>query len=250
MSMSALPSRSILGVSVIALPWQEAIDLLRQCIATHDFTLITWLNAHNANVAQTDAGFRAALDSFLVLPDGIGVDIAAKILHGSPFPANLNGTDFTPALLQAEINPLRIGLIGARPDVVEKAAGKFRQIAPQHEIRVISDGFFNAADEPRILKSLNDFSPHILLVAMGVPRQEIFMAQKLTAQHCTVALGVGALFDFMAGAVPRAPLLIQKMRFEWLYRLAQEPGRLWRRYVVGNPLFLLRVVRAKLRGRN
>jgi exopolysaccharide biosynthesis WecB/TagA/CpsF family protein len=250
MSMIAPPVRSILGVPVIALPWQEAINLMRQRIVAHDFTLVTWLNAHNANIAQTGAGFREALNSFLVLPDGIGVDIASKILHGSSFPANLNGTDFTPALLQAETNPLRIGLIGARPDVVEKAAGKFRKITPQHEIRVISDGFFNAADEPGILQSLREFAPHILLVAMGVPRQEIFMAQKLTAEHCTLAFGVGALFDFMAGAVPRAPLLIQKMRFEWLYRLAQEPGRLWRRYVVGNPLFLLRVMRAKLRGGN
>lgn len=250
MSMSTLPSHSILGVPVAALSWHNAIDLMRQRIAAQDFTLVTWLNAHNANIAQTDAGFRAALDSFLVLPDGIGVDIAAKILHGSSFPANLNGTDFTPALLQAETNPVRIGLIGARPDVVEKAAGKFRKIAPQHEVRVISDGFFNAADEPRILQSLKDFSPHILLVAMGVPRQEMFMAQKLTAEHCTLAFGVGALFDFMADVVPRAPGLVQKLRFEWLYRLAQEPGRLWRRYVVGNPLFLLRVVRARLRGRN
>ncbi|MHC1550039.1 WecB/TagA/CpsF family glycosyltransferase [Phyllobacterium sp. K27] len=250
MSRIAPPSRSILGVPVTALSWHNAIDLMRQRIATHDFTLVTWLNAHNANIAQTDAGFREALNSFLILPDGIGVDIASKILHGSSFPANLNGTDFTPALLQAETKPLRVGLIGARPNVVEKAAGKFRKIAPQHEVRVISDGFFTAADEPRILQSLKDFSPHILLVAMGVPRQEMFMAQKLTAEHCTLAFGVGALFDFMADVVPRAPLLVQKLRFEWLYRLAQEPGRLWRRYVVGNPLFLLRVMRARLRGRN
>ncbi len=250
MSMAPPPSRSILGISVAALPWQEAIELLRQRIAAQDFTLITWLNAHNANVAQTDAGFREALRSFLVLPDGIGVDIASKVLHGSSFPANLNGTDFTPAILQAETNPLRIALIGAKLDIVEKAAARFGQIASQHEFRVISDGFFTEADEPRILQSLKEFSPHILLVAMGVPRQEMFMAQKLTADHCTLALGVGALFDFMAGAVPRAPELVQKLRFEWLYRLAQEPGRLWRRYVVGNPLFLLRVARAKLRARH
>ncbi|CAN7606478.1 WecB/TagA/CpsF family glycosyltransferase [Phyllobacterium sp. LjRoot231] len=243
-----IPRRAILGVPVVALPWTEAIETMRERIAGRRFALVTWLNAHNANLAQENGDFHRALNQFLVLPDGVGVDIASKILHGAPFPANLNGTDFTPALLTAETSPLRVGLIGARPEVVEKAAASFRQLAPQHEIRVISDGFFKASDEPRILEILKNYHPHILLVAMGVPRQEMFMAKHLTGEHCALAFGVGALFDFTAGAVPRAPLIVQKLRFEWLYRLAQEPGRMWYRYIVGNPLFLLRVMRAKLRG--
>ncbi len=243
-----IPRRAILGVQVVALPWVEAIEAMRERIALQRFALVTWLNAHNANLAQENGDFRQALNQFLVLPDGVGVDIASKLLHGAPFPANLNGTDFTPALLQAETSPLRVGLIGARPEVVERAMASFRQLASQHEFRVISDGFFKASDEPRILEILKNYHPHILLVAMGVPRQEMFMAEHLTAEHCTLAFGVGALFDFTAGAVPRAPLIVQKLRFEWLYRLAQEPGRMWYRYIVGNPLFLLRVMRAKLRG--
>ncbi len=243
-----LPRRIILGVPVVALPWSVAIETMRAMIAEQRFALVTWLNAHNANLAQDDDEFRCALERFLVLPDGIGVDIASKLLHGAPFPANLNGTDFIPALLTAETRPLRIGLVGAHADVVEKATASFRHLAPQHEFRIISDGFFKAADEPRILEILKNYQPQILLVAMGVPRQEMFMARHLAAEHCTLAFGVGALFDFRAGVVPRAPLLVQKLRFEWLYRLAQEPARLWHRYIVGNPVFLLRVVRAKLRG--
>jgi exopolysaccharide biosynthesis WecB/TagA/CpsF family protein len=243
-----LPRRAILGVPVVALPWSEAIQTMRAMILDQHFALITWLNAHNANLAQDDDQFRQALDRFLVLPDGVGVDIASKLLHGAPFPANLNGTDFVPALLKAEKNPLRVGLLGARAEVVEKATASFRALAPQHEFHVISDGFFKVADEARILEILKNFHPHILLVAMGVPRQEMFMANHLTAEHCTLAFGVGALFDFKAGVVPRAPHLVQKLRLEWLYRLAQEPARLWRRYIVGNPLFLLRVLREKRRG--
>lgn len=240
--------RNILGVPVVALPWSVAIETMRAMIAAQRFALVTWLNAHNANLAQDDVEFHQVLERFLVLPDGIGVDIASRLLHGAPFPANLNGTDFIPALLTAESRPLRVGLIGARAEIVEKASSSFRHLAPQHEFRVISDGFFKAADQPRILEMLKNYQPHILLVAMGVPRQERFMARHLTAEHCTLAFGVGALFDFRAGVVPRAPLLVQKLRFEWLYRLAQEPARLWRRYIVGNPVFLLRVLRAKLRG--
>ncbi|MBZ9656886.1 WecB/TagA/CpsF family glycosyltransferase [Phyllobacterium lublinensis] len=245
---AALPRRNILGVPVVALPWNLAIETMRAMIAEQRFALVTWLNAHNANLAQDNVEFHQALERFLVLPDGIGVDIASKLLHGSAFPANLNGTDFIPALLTAETRGLRVGLVGARTEVVEKAAASFRSLAPQHEFRVVSDGFFSAADEPGVLEVLRAYRPHILLVAMGVPRQELFMASHLTGDHCTLAFGVGALFDFRAGVVPRAPLLVQKFRFEWLYRLVQEPERLWRRYIVGNPAFLLRVVRARLRG--
>ena len=81
---------------------------------------------------------------------------------------------------------------------------------------------------------------------MGVPRQELWIARHIDARHCTLPIAVGALLDFLSGTVPRAPLWMRQLRLEWLFRLWVEPGRLWRRYVVGNPLFLLRVIRQKL----
>ena len=86
----------------------------------------------------------------------------------------------------------------------------------------------------------------MLLVAMGVPRQELWIARHIDERHCTLPIAVGALLDFLSGAVPRAPLWMRRLRLEWLFRLVVEPGRLWRRYVVGNPLFLVRVVRQRL----
>lgn len=83
---------------------------------------------------------------------------------------------------------------------------------------------------------------------MGVPRQELWIARNLTEKHCTLPIAVGALLDFLSGAVPRAPGWMRRMRLEWLFRLIVEPGRLWRRYIVGNPLFLARVLRQKLVG--
>ncbi|MBA3448905.1 MAG: WecB/TagA/CpsF family glycosyltransferase [Pseudaminobacter sp.] len=238
-------SKSILGIPVANLAWDEAIDLLKRMLAERRFTKIGFLNAHNANTACADASFADALGDFLILPDGVGVDVAARILYGSAFPANLNGTDFVPALLRASTEPLTVGLIGTTRKNADAAAGQLGLLAPQHRFAVIHDGFFSVADETRILEDIKALRPDILLVAMGVPRQELWIARNITPGHCTLPIAVGALLDFLSGSVPRAPGWIRRLRLEWVFRLVIEPGRLWRRYVVGNPLFLARVLRQK-----
>jgi exopolysaccharide biosynthesis WecB/TagA/CpsF family protein len=240
-------SRNILGIAVATLGWDAALDLLGRLLAEKRFTKVSFLNAHNANIACTDAEFALALDDFLVLPDGIGVDMASKLLYGEPFPANLNGTDFIPALLVAEKRPLTIGLLGAKRVNAERAAAKLTELAPQHHFEVIHDGYFSAVEEPHILKRIAALKPDIVLVAMGVPRQELWIARNLNSDFCTLPVAVGALLDFMSGSVPRAPLVVRKLRMEWVFRLVIEPGRLWRRYILGNPVFLWRVFRQKLR---
>lgn len=238
--------KPILGVPVAAIRWDEAAALLNRLIDERRFTKISFLNAHNANLAAADSEFADALLDFLILPDGIGVDIAARILHGAPFPANLNGTDFVPGFLRETKRSLTVGMIGAKADNVERAVRNLSLHAPRHRFVLIDDGFFTEEEEPEILERIRELRPDILLVAMGVPRQELWIARHLTPAHCTLPIAVGALFDFMSGAVPRAPLLVRQLRLEWVFRLVQEPVRLWRRYIVGNPLFLARVLREKL----
>lgn len=239
---SAAQSRNILGVAVTGFNWDEALDFFDRTLKEGQFQRVAWLNAHCANVAHADATYKQALQSFLVLPDGVGVDIASKIAYGQKFPANLNGTDFVPRLLGHIKRPLRIGLIGGRPGIPEQAAEAFRARAPQHDYQVFADGFFASKETPAILDRLAEYRPDIVLVAMGVPLQELFIRTHITATHCTMACAVGALFDFQAGATERAPQWIRDMRLEWAYRLMREPGRLAGRYLVGNPLFLWRVV--------
>lgn len=238
--------KMILGISVLAIGWDDAIALLARLIAERRFTKVSFLNAHNANIAYSDPAFAEALDDFLVLPDGIGVDVAAKLLYGAPFPANLNGTDFVPAFLQASTRPLTVGLLGATRVNAEAASVKLAALAVQHNFVVVHDGYFSATEEQEIVDRLAKLRPDVLLVAMGVPRQELWIARHIDARHCTLPIAVGALLDFLSGTVPRAPLWMRQLRLEWLFRLWVEPGRLWRRYVVGNPLFLLRVIRQKL----
>jgi exopolysaccharide biosynthesis WecB/TagA/CpsF family protein len=240
--------RRVLGIQVAGAGWREAIDMMAGRLRDRKFTRVTFLNAHNANIAATDPAFAHALEDFLVLPDGVGIDIASKLLYGSSFPANLNGTDFIPALLKTAASPLTVALLGASPGIAEAAAARLAAMAPRHRIVVIGDGYFPAEEEMAILGRIANLRPDILLVAMGVPRQELWIARHIDARHCTLPIAVGALFDFLSGSVPRAPLWLRRVRLEWLFRLIVEPRRLWRRYLIGNPVFLWRVLRQKFFG--
>lgn len=245
----SIPARlAIGGVCITGYRQQEAIEHLHAAMREGRHVKLAFCNAHMVNLATQDGALRETLAGFLVLPDGIGVDMGARILHGKPFPANLNGTDFIPQLIASAPHPLRIGLVGARPGVAEKAAAALTERGGRHAILAFSDGFFDSTGEDRLLAELAAKPVDLLLVAFGNPKQEMWIAQRVGPEHAHVAAGVGALFDFLAGEVPRAPEFLRRIRLEWLYRLAQEPGRLWRRYVLGNPAFLMRVLREKWTG--
>ncbi len=238
----------IMGIPVHDLDWSQALLMLEEKLVSSDtFTHIAFLNANNANVMARDPDYRDVLGRSLVLPDGIGVDIAAHFLNGGRFTANLNGTDFVPAALSFITRPLRVGLLGATSEVLQAAAMNFRKHTPWHEFFEISDGYFDRADPALILKRIETARIDLLLVAMGTPLQEKWVDKHLSANHARVVISVGALLDFVSGRVARAPGWVRQMRSEWLYRLWLEPSRLWRRYVLGIPVFLAHVLHHRLR---
>jgi N-acetylglucosaminyldiphosphoundecaprenol N-acetyl-beta-D-mannosaminyltransferase len=112
---------------------------------------------------------------------------------------------------------------------------------PQLKIAGARDGYFSPEEEEGVVDAINGSGARILLVAFGAPRQELWLARWRDRLLAPVSMGVGGLFDFYSGRIPRAPLWMREMGLEWVYRLMQEPGRMWRRYVIGNPLFLYRV---------
>lgn len=236
--------RMIFDLPVCDLDWEHALGFINElaCLPAGQ-TVISFVNAHNMLMMLRDADFRGVLAQNLVLPDGVGLDIASRAAHGAPFPANLNGTDFVPALLTFMDRPKRIGLVGGHRHVIEKAAANFRAHAPWHEFIVISDGFFGEAGSELVAAEIARRKIDVLIVGMGTPLQEKWVADHIKPHHARLVMTVGALFDFVSGTVPRAPALVRATRFEWAYRLLQEPGRLWRRYVIGVPLFLYQVAR-------
>lgn len=235
--------RDIGGIGIAVMERDVAIAEVVDAVSTGSHMKMAFCNANLVNVAAGNAALQRSLSTFLVLADGIGVDLGSWMLYGKAFPANLNGTDFFPTLFARSGRPMRVALLGGRPGVADRAVANLTKRYPAHRFSVVSHGYFTADEEIVLLGKLKIQRPDLLLVAMGNPLQERFIADKLGPQHCSVAAGVGALFDFFADEVPRAPELVRKARLEWIFRLWLEPRRLWRRYVLGNPAFLMRMAR-------
>lgn len=238
-------SRTIFDVPVAALGFAQASALVLDALGGADVLRINFLNANNANLADGNPALVKALRRSVVLSDGAGLNLASRVLYGAPFPANLNGTDFVPHLLRQLPAGTRIGLVGGRPDVLAEARDGFAAIAPQLVVTAIHDGYFPQEGSAAIAARIAAVRPDILLVAMGTPRQELWADQWLDERHAGVIITVGALFDFVAQRVPRAPKLMRSLGVEWAFRLALEPRRLFKRYVVGNPMFVGRVLRQR-----
>ena len=234
------------GLAIADMSGTQAIARVEVSLEHGRQMKLGFVNAHCVNIARRNATYRDALAGFLLLPDGVGVDIGAKILHGQRFSENLNGTDFIPRLVAALSGHRRIALVGAAPGVAERAAASLAAVAPNHDYVAIADGYFDDKGRRDILDRLVAERADIVLVALGVPAQEIFINRYLAERHGTVFIAVGALFDFLAGNVARAPRPIRKLRLEWIWRLALEPRRLFRRYLVGNPVFLKEIAVEKL----
>jgi len=206
---------------------------------------LCYVNAHSLNLAFRDDRFGAALRSAdLVLNDGIGLDLAAW-MRGRRFPENLNGSDFTLRLLRlAADKGWRVYLYGGQPAVAATVRDRLSQTIEHLQVVGVCDGYTHKSNE-EIVEDIRAARADVVIVALGQPRQELWLDAHLADTGCRLGVGVGAFLDFVSGRVPRAPHWMNRLGVEWLFRLTHEPGRLWRRYIVGNPLFLWRAWRLR-----
>lgn len=168
--------------------------------------------------------------SVCIVNDGIGMDLAALLIHQRRFAENLNGTDFIPYLCSRSPRPLRFFLLGGRPGVAEKAA---RQLVDGLGQQVVGtcDGYGeHAAAGDDLIRRINESRADIVLVAFGNPKQEAWILDHCDAVDAPVMFGVGALLDFLSGSAKRAPEWVRTVHLEWLFRLSREPRRLLKRY--------------------
>ncbi len=214
----------------------QADALIAKCLGSESPQIISFLNAHGLNVCYRNSEFTAAvLQSDIILRDGIGMQLLFRALR-SDAGLNMNGTDLIPEILD-RARGRTVGILGTSEPHLSKAAELLKQAG--HDVIIWADGFKDMAS---YLDVIEQHRPRLVVLAMGMPKQELVaLYLKKNATYNPIIINGGAVVDFIAGKVQRAPRWVRQMNMEWVYRLMNEPRRLFTRYVVGNFVFLLRI---------
>lgn len=242
---------SVLGVGVHAVDYEAALERITSAAHAQESLTVTALAVHGVMTGALDPVHRTRLNTLdLVVPDGQPVRWALALLHGASLPDRVYGPTLTLKLCAlAADQGLSVYIYGNRPDVLDTMTARLRDQFPTLTIAGTHPSAFRqlSADEQReIAATIAAAQPDIVLCGLGCPRQETWVYEHRDLLDAPL-LAVGAAFDFIAGRKTQAPRWMQDNGLEWLYRLMQEPGRLWRRYLLLNPayiaLFLLQWVR-------
>lgn len=236
---------SILGVKIDALSLNQLLSEIQIYVLHKHKVIVSYVNVYAINLAYSTPWFRQFLnDSNLTFCDGVGIKVAAR-LTGQDLRHRFTPPDFLDKICaMAGQYDWRIYFLGARPGVAQLAADKLMARFPGLQIKT-HHGYFDkmpsSPENTAIVKQINEFQPHILVLGFGMPLQEKWILDNINLLDVRIALPAGALFDYAAGQLPRAPRWMTDNGLEWLGRLIVEPRRLWRRYLVGNPLFFWRI---------
>ena len=213
---------------------------------------VMYVNAHVVNQSRVTAGLGDALRrADLVYCDGYGVRLAARVLK-RPVPHRMTGADWIWDLARlCELTGQPLYLLGSEPPLAREAAARLGGRYPRLKVAGAHHGFFDV-DSPHNERVIEEIAAHrarIVLVGMGTPKQELWVDRYADRLEGAVVWTVGALFGYVSGRTPRAPRWVADHGLEWSFRLAIEPQRMWRRYLLGNPVFLRRVLAEALHQR-
>ncbi|PKN80130.1 MAG: N-acetylmannosaminyltransferase [Candidatus Cloacimonetes bacterium HGW-Cloacimonetes-1] len=238
---------NLFGVTLLNISMKDAVELIDLKITNKIKTSAFFVNADCLNKIFVDTEYYQILrESKVIFPDGIGINIALRMTGGA-LKENVNGTDMLPYLCEKCVaKKYRIFLLGAAPGVAEDMKTHLVGKYPELNICGVQDGYFDwESESTTVIDIINNARADLLLVAFGAPLQEKFINRFIESLNAPVLMGVGGLFDFYSGRIPRAPYWMREIGCEWVFRLIMEPKRMWKRYIIGNPLFLYRVSRWK-----
>ena len=236
----------VLGAQVHGVTMDEAVETAAEFIRSGMPHQVITLNAEILYRAHGDPVLLNVVNSaHMVTPDGAGIVWACRRL-GQPVPERVTGIDLMQALAaRAEQEGWRIFLYGAASGVADAAAEELLARHPRLLITGVSHGYLDAQQQEELVASIRKTAPDILFVALGAPRQDLWIHENLEKLDVPVCIGVGGSLDVIAGRVKRAPQLVQNLKLEWLYRLLREPSRY--RRMLALPKFVLAVLKMSVR---
>jgi N-acetylglucosaminyldiphosphoundecaprenol N-acetyl-beta-D-mannosaminyltransferase len=230
----------ILGVNFIDQPFEAALGELGRALDGTERRSVFFANAATLNLAAEDEAYAKALnEADYVFGDGTGVRWAAA-LRGVRMQSNLNGTDLMPALI-ARRPGVRVFLLGGSDEMIAAAASQFPELFPQAVLAGFHHGYFDHDRPEAVIETINAANADLLLVGFGNPLQERWIARHRAAIDVRLAAGVGGLFSYWAGTLTRAPVWYRRLGIEWVHILKEQPHKA-KRYLLGNPLFLYRMM--------
>lgn len=234
----------LLGLNIDKFSFEEAVSYAKDLIMSQKGGQIVTINPEMTEIGKNLPEFAQIVnDADLVIPDGVGIKIGLKILgENSP---RIAGIEFSHKLIEECSNSGKsVGLLGAKPYIVTKAAQNLKNEFPNLNISYIQDGYFT--DENAVITELQKSKPDLLLVALGCPKQEFFISNARKTIPEALMIGVGGSFDVWSGEIERAPIFFQKIGLEWFYRTIKEPKR-FKRIFPTLPLFVFRVILSKFK---
>ena len=240
------PRITISGTIIDVLTAAETVELVEQYVLTKTPLHLMGVNADKINTVNADPEMRKIVNSCgIINADGASVVMASRFL-GKPLPERVAGIDLMMSLVElCARKHYRVYLLGARQEVVEKTADTLRENYPGLELAGIHNGYFTKEQWPDISRELREASPDFVFVGITSPLKEYLIEYLQNDGNNNVFMGVGGSFDVISGLIPRAPLWMQKCSLEWLFRVMQEPKRLFKRYFVGNSQFVWTILKEK-----
>jgi N-acetylglucosaminyldiphosphoundecaprenol N-acetyl-beta-D-mannosaminyltransferase len=237
----------IFGVPIHRVTMIEAVEILKGYLKEDRIHIVATPNAEIIMMAQKDEEYKKILnETDLNVPDGSGVVFASKVFN-KPLKERVAGFDLMMEFVKwASHKDVSIYLLGAKPEVVEKAQSNLKNLYPSLKIVGFHHGYFNEKEEENIIEDINKRAAQVLFVALGAPKQEKWIYKNKEKLKVKIAMGVGGSFDVIAGKAKRAPEIYRKLGLEWLYRLIQEPWRYKRMSAL--PKFAFKVLLARLKG--
>ena len=245
---------NICNIQVDKYSFDQVVDLIiDHAVAKNDPQYVVTPNAQHIVTLQRDTRFREIYrQAFLAVPDGVSLLWAAKLFQ-TPLSGRVNGTDLFEQLCKISAEKgLKVFMLGGRPRAADKAVQVLQRRHPN--LKIVGTycppyGFESDSTElQQINSAIVAAAPDILFVGLGAPKQEYWISENYLKLGVPISIGIGVSFELVAGMVERAPKFMQKTGLEWLFRLFAEPRRLWKRYLLGNAIFILLVLKQKLNG--